>query len=71
MSEVEVTIRVEGMSCGGCERNVTGVLMALPGVASAEVHQEESEARVRFDPSLVSMELMRQAIVDAGFDTPD
>ena len=28
----ETTIKVEGMSCGGCVKNVTGVLKGLPGV---------------------------------------
>lgn len=64
----EVTIRVDGMSCGGCVRNVTGVLKALPGVLDAEVRQEEAMARVTYDPTLVSVDALRQAIIDAGFD---
>jgi len=66
----EVTIRVEGMSCGGCVRNVTGVLKAVPGVIDANVSQEESEALVSYDPAQVSPETLRQAIIDAGFDAP-
>lgn len=66
----EVTIRVEGMSCGGCVRNVTGVLKALPGVLDAEVRLEPAEAQVRFDPAQVSVEALRKAIADAGFDAP-
>lgn len=64
----EVTIRVDGMSCGGCVRNVTGVLKALPGVLEAEVRLEDAAARVQFDPAQVSVEALRQAITDAGFD---
>ncbi|MDX5363822.1 MAG: heavy-metal-associated domain-containing protein [Pseudazoarcus pumilus] len=64
----EVTIRVDGMSCGGCVRNVTGVLKALPGVFDAEVRLEEAQAQVHFDPALISVEALRQAITDAGFD---
>jgi copper chaperone len=64
----EVTIRVDGMSCGGCVRNVTGVLKALPCVLDADVRLEEAEARVRFDPAQVSVDVLRQAITDAGFD---
>ena len=67
----EVSINVAGMSCGGCERNVTGVLKALPGVKSAEVSLEEGKARVQFDPALVSVEQLREAIEAAGFDAPD
>lgn len=67
----EVTIRVAGMSCGGCVRNVTGVLKALPGVAEAEVSLDEANARVQFDPAAVSVEQLRQAVIDAGFDSQD
>ena len=66
----EVTMRVEGMSCGGCVRNVTGVLKALEGVQEVEVSLEQAEARVRFDPAQVSPEDLRRAIIDAGFDAP-
>ena len=65
----EVTIKVAGMSCGGCVRNVTGVLKALSGVNLAEVSLEEGEARVAFDPALVSVEQLCDAIEAAGFDS--
>ncbi len=68
---MEVSIKVAGMSCGGCVRNVTGILKALPGVSEAEVSLEQAQARVVFDPSAVSVEQLRQAIDDAGFDTVD
>lgn len=66
----EVTIRVEGMSCGGCVRNVTGVLKALSGVERAEVSLEDAAARVAFDPAQVSVDQLRSAIEAAGFDAP-
>jgi len=66
----EVTIKVEGMSCGGCVRNVTGVLKALPGVEDAQVSLEQGSATVRFDPARISVEALRAAVEDAGFDSP-
>jgi copper chaperone CopZ len=42
-------IKIQGMSCQGCVKNITGVLTALAGVASAEVSLEAAEARVAFD----------------------
>jgi copper chaperone len=66
----EVTMRVEGMSCGGCVRNVTGVLKGIAGVEEVEVDLERAEARVRFDATQVSVDTLRQAIADAGFDAP-
>lgn len=61
-------IKVGGMSCQGCVKNITGVLSALPGVASAEVSLESAEAKVAFDAQAVSREALLAAIEDAGFD---
>lgn len=66
----EVTLKVEGMSCGGCVRNVTGVLKALPGVSEADVSLDAAQARVRFDPARVSVAELRHAVEGAGFDSP-
>ena len=61
-------IKVGGMSCQGCVRNISAVLSALPGVASAEVLLEAGEARVSFDPQVVTRSALVAAIEDAGFD---
>ncbi|HRQ58036.1 MAG TPA: heavy-metal-associated domain-containing protein [Azoarcus taiwanensis] len=67
----EVTIKVAGMSCGGCVRNVTGVLKALPGVTDVSVSLDEAQAEISYDPGQVNVEQLRQAIMDAGFDSND
>lgn len=61
-------IKVGGMSCQGCVKNITGVLTALPGVATAEVSLEAAEAKVAFDAQAVSRSDLLAAIEDAGFD---
>jgi len=61
-------IKIGGMSCQGCVKNITGVLTGLAGVASAEVSLEAAEAKVAFDPAAVSREALLGAIEDAGFD---
>ena len=61
-------IKVGGMSCQGCVKSVTNILMALPGVARAEVSLERGEAAVDFDPARVSLEALRQAIDGGGFE---
>ncbi len=63
-----VVIKVGGMSCQGCVKNVTGALSALDGVASVEVSLEAAEARVGYDPAKLSVEALRGAVEDAGFD---
>jgi copper chaperone len=64
-----VVIKVGGMSCQGCVKNVTGALSATPGVTSVEVSLEQGEARVSYDPAKVSANALRTVIEDAGFDS--
>ena len=61
-------IKIGGMSCQGCVKNITGVLSAMAGVSSAEVSLEAAEGRVTFDPQAVSRGDLVNAIEDAGFD---
>ena len=61
-------IKIGGMSCQGCVKNINGVLGALTGVASAEVSLEAAEAKVAFDPQVVSRAALLEAIEDVGFD---
>jgi copper chaperone len=62
------TIKVSGMTCGGCSGSVTRVLNELPGVAQAEVMLDPGQAIVEFDPAMVTRESLCAAIDDAGFE---
>ena len=62
------TLKVTGMSCGGCVKSVTNVLQGLPGVAKAEVSLERGEAKVDYEAAKVTRAAMAQAIADAGFE---
>ena len=61
-------IRIEGMSCEGCVKNISSVLAALPGVWAAEVSLEKASADVEFDPAQIDRAALCAAIEDAGFD---
>jgi len=62
------TVKVGGMSCQGCVKSVTKVLLELPGVSKAEVSLERGEALIDYDVGKVTRELIKQAIDDAGFE---
>ena len=62
------TIKVSGMSCGGCVKSVTGVLTALDGVATADVSLEQKQAVIEFDAAKVNRAQLAKVIEDAGFD---
>ncbi len=61
-------IKIGGMSCGGCVKSITGVLVALPGVVRADVSLEAAQAVVEFDPARVARVALVEAINEAGFD---
>lgn len=66
---METTVlKVDGMTCGGCVRSVANVLKAVPGVTSAEVSLDRSEAKVTFDPAVANQAALRKAIEDAGYE---
>ena len=64
----QIVIGIGGMSCQGCVKNVSGVLLALPGVARVDVSLAAGQASIAFDPEIVGAEQFRAAIEDAGFD---
>ena len=67
---MDVNVRVEGMTCGGCVASVTRALRAVEGVEDVAVSLERAEAAVRFDPSKTTPAALRRAVEDAGFDAP-
>lgn len=58
------TIKIDGMSCGGCVASVKRALERLP-IASAQV--EIGSATVEYDETAVNRAQMLDAIEDAGF----
>jgi copper chaperone CopZ len=61
------TLAVRGMMCGGCEQRLRDALVALPGVAGATPEHIGDEVTVTFDPEVVGLRRIREAIVAAGF----
>ena len=63
-----VTLKIDGMTCGGCVKSVTRVLSQLDGVAQADVSLEKAQAIVNFDENKVQLAALVEAVEDAGFD---
>ena len=62
-----VTIRVEGMHCGGCSSSVAKALKATEGVEDAQVSFEKGEAVVKYDDQKVTVAKLREVISNTGF----
>jgi copper chaperone len=63
-----VTMKVKGMTCGGCVANVQRVLKKLEGVGKVDVSLEKQQATVEYIPEKVDTAHLRSAIEDAGFE---
>lgn len=66
MAKVEIV--VGGMSCGMCQSAVQEALSGVNGVAEATVDLEGGRATVVFDEGTTSLDALRAAVEDAGFD---
>lgn len=63
-----VTLNVEGMSCGHCVKSVEGSVGVLAGVDLVKVNLDEGLVEVAFDEAQVSLEQIKETIDDQGFD---
>jgi Cu+-exporting ATPase len=68
ISKREATIRVKGMHCATCIDTVKDSLMNLEGVEDARVNLATEKATFTYDPELVSMEQVEQAVKESGYD---
>lgn len=59
------TIKIEGMSCGGC---IASVLLALSRAGVEHPQVELGKATVDYDETKISHQQIVDAIEDAGFD---
>jgi len=64
----EVILKIAGMTCASCAATVEKALSSLVGVESASVNIATEKARVMYDPGLLSILDLRQAVVDVGYD---
>ncbi|MDR4467224.1 MAG: heavy-metal-associated domain-containing protein [Nitrospira sp.] len=75
-SQQTVTLQIDGMTCGGCVKDVTAALAKVPGVSEVGlsmgkkwiVFPDYSDARasVTFDPQKTNVETLIRAVEAAG-----
>ena len=62
------TIKIDGMTCGGCVNNVTKALNAVAGVRHVAVSLHPGEARIEFDENTTAPSQLRTAVRQAGYE---
>ncbi|MEC1180779.1 copper chaperone CopZ [Metasolibacillus meyeri] len=63
-----VTLNVQGMSCGHCVKAVEGSVGELAGVEQVTVNLEAATVAVAFDEAQVTVEKIKETIDDQGYD---
>jgi copper chaperone len=62
----QITLRVEGMSCGHCVNAIEGALRELG--ASAKVDLANKTVDVSYDESKLTLEAIKEAIEEQGYE---
>ena len=62
-----ISFTISGMVCGGCANTVKQALLALDGVAQAEVSHVEGRAEVVYDAAKISPAALEAAIAASGY----
>lgn len=63
-----VTFQVKGMSCGHCVKAVEGGLGQLEGVEQVAVQLDAGTVEVAYKDDQVTIDQMKAAIEDQGYD---
>jgi len=61
-------LNVKGMSCEHCVKAVTNALAGVSGVTDIVVSLKENTASFSYDSTLASLETIRAAIREEGFE---
>ncbi len=64
----KLTLKVDGMTCGGCVKSIQKALNTREGINETNADLDSATVTVEFDPTLIQESVIRDAIEDAGFD---
>jgi copper chaperone len=65
---METVLIVEGMSCNHCINAIEGSVGKLQGVSNVKVTLDEGKVEVSYDDRKVTIDEMKHAIEDQGYD---
>lgn len=63
----EIILRVEGMSCSGCEMRIQNALMEVDGVEKVEASHLNKEVKITLTKE-IDENILKQAITDLDFE---
>lgn len=63
-----ITLNVQGMSCGHCVNSIEGSVGKLDGVDSVKVHLDNGKVDVTFHSEKISLKEITEVIEEQGYD---
>jgi copper chaperone len=63
-----IDLKVEGITCGGCEKSIRNALLEQNGVSEVTASHETGVVAIDYDENKIQQQQLKQAIEDAGFD---
>lgn len=63
-----LTLNVQGMSCGHCVKAVEGSVGQLEGVSQVNVKLADAQVEVTFNQSQVTLDKIKETIEEQGYD---
>jgi copper chaperone len=64
----QVTIKIEGMSCGHCQMSVKKAVESVEGIRKADVNLQTKQVTVDYDEGKANLEKVKAAIREAGYE---
>lgn len=64
----QITLQVQGMSCGHCVNSIESSVSSLNGVKSVKVHLDNSAVELEFEANIVSLEEIKSEIEEQGYE---
>jgi copper chaperone len=68
MNSKIAVLDVTGMTCPSCVRHVNAALADIEGVAKVEVRLRDGKVHIQYDPELVSLDTLIEALHEAGYE---
>ncbi|MDR2659438.1 MAG: heavy metal translocating P-type ATPase [Spirochaetaceae bacterium] len=65
------TLAIGGMTCAACSARVEKAILKTPGVDSASVNLATERATVSYDPSVIRLSAIKEAVQKAGYSVID
>lgn len=62
----EIILKVEGMTCEGCERRIQNVLMNIDGVEKAKASHVDKNVKITLNKD-IDINILKEAIADLNF----